>query len=71
MSLEIDDKGKITLVDDRPVTSDGEVDGESGLSWHIPRSERSRSVDAAEDAAEAETLDEDLLEGAPPPPPAS
>jgi len=71
MSLEIDDKGKITLVDDRPVTSDGEVDGDSGLSWYIPRSERSRSVDAAEAAGEEESLEEDLLEGAPPPPPTS
>ena len=68
MSLEIDGKGKITLVDDRPVTSDGEVDGDSGLSWYIPRSERSRSVDAPEAASEEESLDEDLLEGAPPPP---
>jgi Tol biopolymer transport system component len=71
MSLEIDDKGKISLVDDRPVTSDGEVDGESGLSWYIPRSERSRSVDAVEAASEEEAEAEDLLEGAPPPPPTS
>jgi Tol biopolymer transport system component len=71
MSLEIDDKGKISLVDDRPVTSDGEVDGESGLSWYIPRSERSRSVDAGEPVDESDDAgadDEDLLEGAPPPP---
>lgn len=71
MSLEIDDKGKISLVDDRPVTSDGEVDGESGLSWYIPRSERSRSVDAAEAASEEDPDVEDLLDGAPPPPSSS
>jgi len=72
MTLEIDDKGKISLVDDRPITSDGEVDGESGLSWYIPRSELTRSVDLAE--ADAEASDEpvdDVLDGAPPPPPGS
>ena len=73
MTLEVDDKGKITLVDDRPVTSDGEVDGHSGLSWYVPKSERSRSVDQAEgdDPEASESPTDDALEGAPPPPPGS
>jgi Tol biopolymer transport system component len=73
MTLEVDEAGKITLVSDRPITSDGEVDGHSGLSWHIPRSERSRSVDRDEgDDAEASAEPAaDALEGAPPPPPGS
>jgi len=36
MTLEIDGLGKITLVDDRAVTTDGGVDGESTPSWYIP-----------------------------------
>ena len=73
MSLEVDKNGNITLVSDRPVTSDGEVDGHSGLSWFIPKSELSRSVDQAEeDGAEAsDAPDEDAPDGAPPPPPGS
>ena len=73
MTLEVDAAGKITLVSDRPVTSDGEVDGQSGLSWYIPRSESSRSVDQSEpDEAEASDAPlADALEGAPPPPPGS
>jgi len=70
LTLGFDEKGKITRVDDRPVTSDGEVDGDSGLSWYIPKSERSRSVDQAEEVevdASGEPAN-DLLEGAPPPP---
>ncbi len=73
MTLDVDEQGKITLVSDRPVTSDGEVDGQSGLSWYIPKSEFSRSVDQAEadDAEASDAPDEDALEGAPPPPPGS
>lgn len=72
MTLDIDGRGKITLVDDRPVTSDGAVDGESGLSWYIPKSERARSADPADEAdADASENPDDALEGAPPPPPGS
>jgi Tol biopolymer transport system component len=38
MSLDIDARGNVTLSDDRPVTSDGQVDGQSGVSWFIPAS---------------------------------
>ncbi len=73
MTLDIDDKGKITLVDDRPVTSDGEVDGVSGLSWYIPKSELARAVDidGDSDVEASEEPADDVLEGAPPPPPGS
>ena len=50
MTLEIDEKGKITLVSDKAVTSDGTVDGGSGISWSIPANQldSAASVDAAE-----------------------
>jgi len=72
MTLEIDEQGKITLVSDKAVTSDGGVDGESGVSWHIPKSQvnAQASVDAAEPDASDEPA-EDILDEAPPPPPGS
>ncbi len=39
MTLEIDERGGITMVDDRPVTSDGGIDGASAPSWFIPADE--------------------------------
>ncbi len=72
MTLEIDDTGKITLVSDKAVTSDGEVDGESGVSWYIPSGQQNdqASVDATEPDASDEPF-EDVLDEAPPPPPGS
>ncbi len=72
MTLDIDDTGKITLVSDKAVTSDGEVDGESGVSWYIPRGQQNdtASVDATEPDASDEPF-EDILDEAPPPPPGS
>ncbi len=71
MTLEIDDKGTITLVSDKAVTSDGTVDGESGVSWAIPANQldSAGSVDAAEPDASEES--DAALEEAPPPPPGS
>ena len=70
MTLEIDEKGKITLVSDKAVTSDGEVDGQSGLSWYIPKGQLDAqgSVDASEPDASDEPDEEALAEGPPPPP---
>jgi len=57
MTLEIDGLGKITLVDDRAVTTDGGVDGESTPSWYIPADELTNfapdaiASPAADDAA--------------------
>ena len=79
-SLGIDQKGKITLLDDRPVTSDGEIDGESGLSWYIPRNQRTDGVPAtgteadgtlAPDENQATAAPDDAADEAPPPPPGS
>ncbi|MEX1296040.1 MAG: hypothetical protein AB1Z67_07705 [Candidatus Limnocylindrales bacterium] len=71
MKLEIGERGKITLASDKAVTSDGTVDGHSGVSWHIPKNQlNSRdSVDATEpdDSEEPEAA----LDDAPPPPPGS
>jgi Tol biopolymer transport system component len=36
MTLDIAADGKITLVDDRPITDDGSIDGESPPEWFIP-----------------------------------
>ena len=71
MTLDIDDTGKITLVSDKAVTSDGEVDGESGVSWYIPRNQLDRG--ASVDASEPDTTEEpdEILEEAPPAPPGS
>jgi Tol biopolymer transport system component len=71
MTLDIDEKGKITLVADKAVTSDGTVDGQSGVSWYIPRNQldSAASVDAAEPDASEEP--DEVLDEAPPPPPGS
>ena len=37
MSLDIAPDGKITLLEDRAVTDDGSIDGESPPEWFIPR----------------------------------
>lgn len=36
MTLDIDETGKITLIEDRPVTDDGSIDGESPPEWFMP-----------------------------------
>jgi Tol biopolymer transport system component len=69
MTLDIDEKGKISLVSDRAVTTDGGVDGQSPISWHIPKERRS-TPDASEEPDEAEATESDgVPDGAPPPPP--
>ncbi len=40
MTLETNEQGLITMLDDRPVTSDGGIDGISNPSWFIPPSQR-------------------------------
>lgn len=45
MTLDFDEDGKITLVDDRAVTVDGAIDAESPPAWYIPRSERTQAVE--------------------------
>ncbi|HKZ91871.1 MAG TPA: hypothetical protein VJZ50_07005, partial [Candidatus Limnocylindrales bacterium] len=50
MSLDIGATGKITLVEDRAVTDDGSIDGESPPGWFIPKDQLT-VVDAV--AAEA------------------
>jgi Tol biopolymer transport system component len=71
LTLEIDEKGKITLVSDKAVTSDGSADGDSGLSWYIPKRQLDSrgSVDASEPDASEEP--DDALDEAPPAPPGS
>ncbi|MFO7533678.1 MAG: hypothetical protein R6W93_14565 [Candidatus Limnocylindrales bacterium] len=81
MTLEFDDLGRTTMVEDRPVTSDGGIDGASTPSWFIPPAEVPDSADlaAAGDPAAAEPASADETEqpadaaadGAPPPPPGS
>jgi Tol biopolymer transport system component len=71
MTLEIDDRGKISLASDKAVTSDGTVDGHSGVSWYIPRNQQDSR--ASVDATEPDATDEPdpALDEAPPPPPGS
>jgi Tol biopolymer transport system component len=80
MTLEFDDLGRITKVDDRPVTSDGGIDGASTPSWFIPPAElpdavgpATASAGAGEPAAVSETDQpaDAAADGAPPPPPGS
>jgi hypothetical protein len=40
MTLDIAADGKITLLEDRAVTDDGSIDGESPPEWFIPREQR-------------------------------
>jgi Tol biopolymer transport system component len=54
MTLEIDERGKISLIDDLPVTRDGGVDGESTPSWFIPASERTNVAPEATPSESAE-----------------
>ena len=68
MTLDIGPQGKITLVDDRPVTSDGAVDGDSGLSWYIPAKQRKTTDEAGPAASDEATLDPAVLDEAPPVP---
>jgi Tol biopolymer transport system component len=76
ITLDID-QGKITLVQDKAVTSDGEVDGESGVSWSMPRGQRAGGESASEEAAASAAPDDatdevdEAADGAPPPPPGS
>ena len=69
MTLDIDDRGRITLASDRAVTSDGTADGDSGVSWFIPKGQRATnaSVDATEPDA-SEEPDAALAEAPPAPP---
>ena len=60
MTLDTNEQGLITMLDDRPVTSDGGIDGISNPSWFIPPSARldatpqeSGGGDSADQAAEA------------------
>ena len=39
-TLQVDDAGRISLVDDRPVTEDGSIDAGSSPSWFIPEAEQ-------------------------------
>ncbi|MEA2026021.1 MAG: hypothetical protein U9O18_04960 [Chloroflexota bacterium] len=77
MTLDIDDRGKITLIDDRPVTSDGRIDGESTPSWFIPSDELTDVVPEASASGEPVPTEEpaepatNASDEAPPPPPGS
>ena len=75
MTLAVDDRGRITKVDDRPVTSDGLLDGMSTPSWFIPRAERvdaEADATSAPEAASGSAMPADQADGdAPPPPPGS
>jgi Tol biopolymer transport system component len=74
MTLDIAPDGKITLLDDRAITNDGSIDGDSRPSWHIPADQRATSADpvgAEEDGAAAPADDTGASGdggGAPPPP---
>jgi Tol biopolymer transport system component len=83
MTLDVDERDQITLVEDRAVTSDGQLDGQSGPSWYIPRDELPGRVAAPEANSEAGDVGEptdgnataepasDASGDAPPPPPGS
>jgi Tol biopolymer transport system component len=75
MTLEIDERGDITMVDDRPVTSDGGIDGASAPSWFIPADELAGAAGTepagSETAAATAEPAEPSSDGAPPPPPGS
>jgi Tol biopolymer transport system component len=54
MTLDIDERGNITLLSDQPVTIDGGVDGGSSPSWFVARSQRSDlDPEASDDSADA------------------
>ncbi len=77
MTLDIDDRGKITLIDDRPVTSDGRIDGGSTPSWFIPADELTNFVPEGNASGEPAPTEEpaepatNASDEAPPPPPGS
>jgi Tol biopolymer transport system component len=76
MTLDITADGRITLLEDRAVTDDGSIDGESPPEWFIPRELRTNLEPATRDASPepsaAETTStpapSGLSEGVPPPP---
>ena len=74
MTLDIAADGKITLVDDRPITDDGSIDGESPPEWFIPADQLTANpVVVAESDGDVASLAPAVAgseppEGAPPPP---
>ena len=66
-TLQVDDAGRISLVDDRPVTEDGSIDAGSSPSWFIPEAEQLPADDggAGPDSLEASTPDGQTAQGAP------
>lgn len=54
MTLDIDDRGNITLLSDQAVTSDGGVDGGSSPSWYVPKSQLSNPQPGADGDAATE-----------------
>ncbi len=73
MTLDIAPDGKITLVDDRAITDDGSLDGQSRPAWFIPSDESAAQGDGAAGATDegASTAPDALPEasgGAPAPP---
>jgi Tol biopolymer transport system component len=77
MTLDFDERGKITLLHDRAVTVDGGLDGGSTPAWFIPSSQRADSPLPPEpEASDALDIEEEpsetpggASEGLPPPPP--
>jgi Tol biopolymer transport system component len=75
MTLDIASDGKITLVEDRPVTDDGSIDGDSPPEWFIPTDQLPADIDDATaldaslaSAAPVEPGASTAADGAPPPP---
>lgn len=74
MTLDIAADGKITLVDDRPVTNDGSIDGDAPPEWFIPEEQRvspASEVPTEPDALSGPSADGPAAQadgGAPPPP---
>jgi Tol biopolymer transport system component len=75
MTLDIASDGKITLVEDRPVTDDGSIDGDSPPEWFIPPDQLPADIDDATaldaslaSAAPVEPGASTAADGAPPPP---
>jgi Tol biopolymer transport system component len=74
MSLDIAADGKITLVEDRAITDDGSIDGESPPEWFIPSDQLAGSGPGLDDpAADVASLApapavSEAEDGAPPPP---
>lgn len=75
MTLDIASDGKITLLEDRPVTDDGSIDGDSPPEWFIPADQLPADIDDATaldagpaSAAPVEPGASTAADGAPPPP---